>query len=351
MNNNILTFFFGSPYSGFSSFPPNYSNWVSGLDTKKSEFPVICKYSIKDNKTIFKYVEYGLADDERTGRNFGIWLQIENYKLKSNKELEVLDFIKDFVNEILEEKEVFFKKGKKPHFYIIKSFKNVDTENIIKIFNDEFIKQFQNELIPIQTGDFFEKDLIVYEKPKKKEQERIFTTIDNNHSNLRKKELQNENKEKSIKERLLSSFHLSTSTVLLLSFVFLSFLYSFWNNITTNEKFKELQQEVTALKTGNKKSPKKLKVTKTETKEKKEEKSSKGKTKETESISEVQNYVIVKSGGLWQVVDNYNKENGTSFTLEYIAKYNKIKSKVEKNKNGKSITDYPLQLNQKIYFP
>lgn len=259
MKLNITTFFFGSPYVGFSAFPPNYSSWVSGLDTKKSEFPFICKYSVEDNKTIFKYIEYNLSDNERSGRNFGVWLQIDNYKLKKDVEYEVLDFIKDFVNEILEEKEVFFKKGEKPHFYIIKSFKDVDTENILRIFNDEFINHFNDNFIPINNNDFIEKDLIVYDKPKQKKQQEVF--IETDYPKKSVKPLESDSNKKSLKEVLLASLRFSASTIILLSLIFLSFIYSFWNNSISNQKINKLEQKINSFNIGSSHTVKPIEVT------------------------------------------------------------------------------------------
>jgi hypothetical protein len=335
MTNNIeiIAFFFGSPHAGFSAYPSDYTDWVSGLDANKSEYPFVCRYSIKDNRSIITYIEYNLSDEQRSGRNFGIWVQIENFKLKCNAEEEIVKFIQDFVNEILEEKQIFFKKGNKPHFYIIESFKDVDTENIIQVFKSRLLKDFKNELIPIEHNDCVEKDLIVCEKTKSndskpKRQEKL-----KDKPAQKKSESHRSNEEKILSLAKIVGLSFLILFLLLISYQVERISYQVERishevkknsdriEILARERIRTPQPTITVQETSPKPKPK---------------------PKQKNDDQPNDKHIVVSRGdNLGGIVSRFNATHNTMFTINEIAIYNNIDNKHLKSIKKGDIISFP----------
>lgn len=165
----ITIFFFGSPSgSGFTSYPSNYLGLASGLDKSESAYRLESSYQIENNKSILKYIEYGLNGiskdgSQRGGRNFGIWIEILEYKITSDNEA-ILTFLKDWVKEALIDHANVFDviDGKK--YYKVITFDEVDQElnQVISTFPQHLINEFKNNIKSIEKDD----DTFFYLTPK-----------------------------------------------------------------------------------------------------------------------------------------------------------------------------------------
>ena len=190
-DSNIKLIFFGSPGAGFSAYPAEYTDLVGGLDKSTREYRKECFYSILSNGSRIKYVEYGLTGvgqhgNSRGGRNFGLWIELNGWKIDDLGQKKLVSYIDDFVDGgVVESIGVF---GKEPHtkrHYIIFSFDDVKNglDRLNKAFVSNFMTEFKEHLSPIEGNEKrIVHDLIVREKPvPKKTQHMSANGNDNKH--------------------------------------------------------------------------------------------------------------------------------------------------------------------------
>lgn len=179
---HVEVFFFGSPAEGFTSYPSSFSNRVNGLDKATADYKLECRYRVSQNGTRIQYAEYGLTGigqhgKSRGGRNFGIWVDIQGYKIDEIGRTKILEYIKEFINDgIVKNSNIFKEDNSKSKHFIINSFNDVasDLDKLINAFKEHFIQDFKEHFRPINNTDNFIIDL---NPVKEKEQPRLERTV------------------------------------------------------------------------------------------------------------------------------------------------------------------------------
>ncbi|NEQ49032.1 MAG: LysM peptidoglycan-binding domain-containing protein [Leptolyngbya sp. SIO3F4] len=170
----LLVFFFGSPAEGFTSYPENYLSLVHGLDRSSSEYYRECQYAVNQDGSRIQYIEYGLTgigknNTSRGGRNFGIWIQLEDFKISEHNQTQILPFLEEFITKGIVENTSIFKvdsTGRK-HFQI-DSFSEVsrDIDQLIEAFKENFIHDFHHKVEKVSIIDNKSTELIINKKNK-----------------------------------------------------------------------------------------------------------------------------------------------------------------------------------------
>lgn len=184
MVNQIKAYFFGSPGSGFTSYPLDQYKKFEKYDS--SSFDNGNRYSkivVKEGASIITHVEYGIFGkgdfgNIRSGRNFGVCLEISNGFIPEEFHDEVFSFILGFFYKgIIEEVELIERKSDDSLHYKITSFK--ENSEIFKNIRDILIQRFENKFssklisIPVSLiGSSFELDPNVKERKKREVEEK-----------------------------------------------------------------------------------------------------------------------------------------------------------------------------------
>ncbi len=204
--NDIEVFFFGSPESGFSSYPKRYVNIVNAYDIARSENEYRCNFNIISNKFIINYVEYGLrgitSDNHiRGGRVFGIRIELDGYKIKKEGQEKICSYLEGFIELGIKKHSGLFDVSLDYKQYSVSSFNQVSDKLDLLIirYKENFLIDFKEFLIPI-IKTIKEKEQLKLEinplKRKNIEQHKKSVTYSNSF---------NENSEKSnkLKKRIL----------------------------------------------------------------------------------------------------------------------------------------------------
>jgi hypothetical protein len=156
--NEVTIFFYGAPGEGFTAYPNTYLELAKGQDKSPGEYNPQCVYQLNSRLSIINYTEYNLTGignqgGIRGGRNFGIWIEIKNYKLTKSGQKHIVSFITDFVENGIVEKSGLFERDKHPKHYVVTSFNEVEVvlDKLLMVFKDKFIAEFSEHLTKINV--------------------------------------------------------------------------------------------------------------------------------------------------------------------------------------------------------
>ncbi len=208
----IKVFIFGAPGQGFSSYPSNYSNLVSGFDQSGKRFgESISEYVVKPNKSIIIHVLYGLTGigqdgNLRGGRNFGVWIEIAGHKVKEEHFASIHEFLMNFLEKGAYNPNLgLFDQGHgKIEKYQVFSFDELKSplDKLLELLVVDFIKKFSNQLVPTEgnENDVYELDP---EKIDNKKRERERQEKERREREERKAKEQQDRDKKRQEERLI----------------------------------------------------------------------------------------------------------------------------------------------------
>lgn len=331
----IEVFFFGSPAEGFTSYPTKYSNLVNGLDKSTSKHKVECKYYINQKRSRINYIEYGLTGigqhgKSRGGRNFGVWIEIDNLKINSDGQKKILDYIEDFINEgIVKNANIFDDNSNNKRHFLINSFNDVATklDKLVNIFKNNFLTDFKNYLEPIIEDESVLVDLNP-EKIVEKIKDEPFITMTNSSfedDKVKNRKTKKNRNSKRANDKIRFSFS-KINTLLLIILLLLSLFGGGKSDSQELEnhklRIKSLNDEIEVLQ-------RQLSIKKN---------SIQSSNNNLDTSSEIKNRShTVKSGEtLRKIVIEFNEANGSNFSTEQIAEFNNI-SDISKIKIGQEI--------------
>lgn len=346
---NISIFFFGSPGEGFSSHPTEHLSYVKALDRSQEDYELVCNYIVERNKSTIKYIEYGLTGNgqdgtARGGRNFGIWIQIRDFKFEKKHHHEIIPHIKVFIEEVLiDVVKIFDKKGETLNYNIF-SFDEVrgTLDKLITPFIEHFIEDFNDYLTPIS-----EKDLRSYNLNKKEEETISTAVVSINETSQDENQNDAETSDNKVDDRIVSKI-IDILKKLKWSFLWLlvlGLLVSHIYHINKSKEFREnIYKELKKIKRFSNQSPFEDQDDDLADRHQQDEE------QENKALMTQQNrllvYIVKRGENLGSIVRAYNDQYKTIFTTKQIATYNDIEVKVEGGR-----INYPLKINQKINFP
>ncbi|AUP78333.1 LysM peptidoglycan-binding domain-containing protein [Flavivirga eckloniae] len=331
----IEVFFFGSPAEGFTSYPTKYSNLVNGLDKSTSKHKVECKYSINQKRSRVKYIEYGLTGigqhgKSRGGRNFGVWIEIENLKINPIGQKKILDYIEDFINKgIVKNANIFDDNSNNERHFLINSFNDVATklDKLINVFKNNFLTDFKSYLEPILDDESVLVDLNPERIVEKIRDAPFITSINSSleDDKVKKSEIeQNRNSERAIDKMKFSFSKINT-----LILIILLLLTLFGGGKSSNEEIENYKLRIKSLND-------EIEVLEGQLSVYKNKAPSSNNNLNTSSEIKNRSHTVKSGETLRKIVIEFNESNGSNFSTDQIAEFNKI-SDISKIKIGQEI--------------
>lgn len=169
---SIKVFLFGSPADGFTAYPSRHKEFAKRFDISQKDYSLKCVYTVKHNICTIYHAEYGLrgvcqdGSSSRGGRNFGVCITIEGVQINEKGQQEIKEFIEGFIEKgIVERTSVFRLDQNKKKFFNIKSFNEYkdELEHLLNLFRENFTRIFNNYFEKINN----KKDVVIYLVPPK----------------------------------------------------------------------------------------------------------------------------------------------------------------------------------------